>query len=141
MSIHVLKGYKAIFEVFCELKDSFFSFDGNLGEYILKLSKNAEVYACYIEDKPVGVVAFYANDVSVKTAFLTSILVNRDLKGRGIGSALLTAAENECFRRGFKEIRLEVHCENLAAIRFYKNRNYRFLRKSSDDSVYMVKNL
>ena len=56
---------------------------------------------------------------------LYSIAVASTSAGRGIGPMLLAAVEKAARRRGCKELRLEVHEQNTAAISRYKKSGYR----------------
>ena len=53
-----------------------------------------------------------------------NIYVEERLRGRGIGSELLTAAESELESRGVDAIGLEAMADNDAAISFYRQRGY-----------------
>ncbi|MEM4780378.1 MAG: GNAT family N-acetyltransferase [Halalkalicoccus sp.] len=54
-----------------------------------------------------------------------NLFVVPDSRGRGIGSALLSAAETALFERGAELIALETLVENEDARRFYDERGYR----------------
>jgi ribosomal protein S18 acetylase RimI-like enzyme len=58
-------------------------------------------------------------------ARLYSIAIAADLAGHGIGTALLTAAEDAARRRRMAAMRLEVQEGNTAAIRMYERARYR----------------
>jgi len=58
-------------------------------------------------------------------ARLYSIAVADAARGRGLGQALLTAAERIASRRGARRMRLEVRQDNAAAIRLYERKGYR----------------
>jgi ribosomal protein S18 acetylase RimI-like enzyme len=58
-------------------------------------------------------------------ARLYSIAVAPHTSGRGLGKALLEAAEAAAMARGRSVLRLEVHERNAAAIRRYENSGYR----------------
>jgi ribosomal protein S18 acetylase RimI-like enzyme len=58
-------------------------------------------------------------------ARLYSLAVAPELAGRGIGSALLAAAEAAAIRRQCSSLRLEVHPDNPAALSLYRRAGYR----------------
>ena len=58
---------------------------------------------------------------------LYSIAVADAARGRGLGEALLAAAERTAFRHGARRMRLEVRKDNAAAIRLYERTGYRRL--------------
>ncbi|MEM0139550.1 MAG: GNAT family N-acetyltransferase [Ferroplasma sp.] len=55
---------------------------------------------------------------------IESIAVLPERQHMGYGSALITALESEAFKRGYREIFLEVREKNTNAIAFYKKHNY-----------------
>ena len=55
---------------------------------------------------------------------LSNIYVDPDYRDRGIGAALLKAAEASAAERGADELLLEVMAENEAARRFYRREGY-----------------
>ena len=57
-------------------------------------------------------------------ARLYSIAVSPGNAGRGIGAALLQAAEAEAIESGAESLRLEVRTDNAGAVRFYQRRGY-----------------
>ena len=57
-------------------------------------------------------------------ARLYSIAVAHGARGRGVGAALLAAAEREARGRGCASLRLEVRTDNAAAIALYERRGY-----------------
>ncbi|TBR35893.1 MULTISPECIES: GNAT family N-acetyltransferase [Dyella] len=59
-----------------------------------------------------------------KVARLYSIATHAEARGKGVGSALLQAAESHARRRGCKELRLEVRTDNAAAISIYERFGY-----------------
>jgi ribosomal protein S18 acetylase RimI-like enzyme len=66
-------------------------------------------------------------------ARLYSIAVAEKARGRGVGSALLDAAEAAARARGAEGMRLEVRADDAATRRLYETRGYRRL---SDAPAY-----
>jgi ribosomal protein S18 acetylase RimI-like enzyme len=56
--------------------------------------------------------------------YVSSVAVYPDFQGRGIGSALLAAAERAAGDAGAASIVLDVETDNLSAIRLYGSRGY-----------------
>ena len=60
-----------------------------------------------------------------KKARLYSIAVGSGAAGHGVGSHLLSAAEDTAYRRGASRMHLEVRADNSKAIGFYQRAGYR----------------
>ncbi|MGE0753051.1 MAG: ribosomal protein S18-alanine N-acetyltransferase [Variibacter sp.] len=60
-----------------------------------------------------------------RTARLYSIAVRADHETRGVGWALLAAAEQAAAERGCEAMRLEVHASNRRAAQLYERAGYR----------------
>lgn len=67
-----------------------------------------------------------------RVARLYSIAVDPTARGRGLGAALLGAAEAAARRRGATLLRLEVRQDNPAAIALYVARGYRRIGARAD---------
>lgn len=59
-----------------------------------------------------------------RAARLYSIAISHVARGRGLGAALLDAAEREARDRRCTEMKLEVRTDNLAAIALYEKHGY-----------------
>jgi ribosomal protein S18 acetylase RimI-like enzyme len=68
-----------------------------------------------------AVVFFRRNS---RVARLYSIAVAHAARGRGLGEALLSAAERAALGHGCKRLRLEVRQDNASAIRLYERLGY-----------------
>jgi ribosomal-protein-alanine acetyltransferase len=80
-------------------------------------------------------------------ARLYSIAVDPADRGRGVGHALLEAAEASAIERGCRAMRLELRRDNAAALAMYASRGYRRLGVLTDyyedrvDAIRMEKDL
>lgn len=68
-------------------------------------------------------VVFFRRNSAI--ARLYSIAVAHEARGRGVGEALLGAAERTAQTRGCRWLRLEVRQDNAGAIRLYERMGYR----------------
>ena len=59
-------------------------------------------------------------------ARLYSIAVDPDARGRGVGKALVEAAEAAAIEEGCAEMRLEIRSDNQASIALFKGQGYRY---------------
>ena len=92
---------------------------------------------------PVGVVAFLENEVagiaalkseSIKThshlsPWAAATMVHRDRRGRGIGTELIRAVEEEAKRRGYSRI----YCGTSTATRVLERRGWRLIERVAYD--------
>ncbi len=53
------------------------------------------------------------------------MVVDRSLRGRGVGTRLMDTFTQRCLERNFRTITLEVRQSNVAAQRFYRNHRFR----------------
>lgn len=67
-------------------------------------------------------VVFYRRNA--RSARLYSLAVSAQARGKGLGGALLSAAEADAHARGCDWIRLEVRLDNPAAIALYQRHGY-----------------
>lgn len=88
---------------------------------------NREQFIAYTEEGPVGTVSFALGE----EAMLHGLGVVPRARGRGLGGAILDLAAGLLFKRGFREVSLEVDDENEAALSLYRSRG--FLDKSKID--------
>jgi ribosomal protein S18 acetylase RimI-like enzyme len=90
-------------------------------------------------DAVVGFVTFdvetgpYAQDVT--RGLVRNVFVADGHRDQGIGTALLTAAEEELADRGVDVVQLEVLADNDAAMRFYRRAGYEPHRVEMEKSV------
>lgn len=66
-------------------------------------------------------VAWFAGD----SGELANLAVRPDLRGKGVGSALLDYVLHRARSRGIREMFLEVRASNEAAVRLYRSRGFR----------------
>jgi len=114
---------------------------GNLWDYSVKISCYGNVYLAKVEGKVVGIIIFYANDIISKAAYITTIAVLKEFKGNSIGKRLLSLSEDVAMENGMKFMELEVHKNNISAIRFYENNGYSYLRNASEKTMFLRKEL
>jgi ribosomal-protein-alanine acetyltransferase len=71
---------------------------------------------------------------AAKAARLYSIATAQAVRGRGLGAALLRAAEREARKRGRSVMRLEVRTDNAPAIALYEKHGY--VRRKREPGFY-----
>jgi ribosomal protein S18 acetylase RimI-like enzyme len=92
----------------------------------------------------IGCLIFY---MYKKTIRIFSIVVDPNLQGKGIGSALLEKAQNIALEKGSERISLDVYAENKKLINWYKKAGFEATELLTDyyelglDGMRMVKEL
>lgn len=126
--------FEDILSAFTALKNEFFSFEGDLAEFCKKIYNHG---ICFVgqNNEICAAIAFYANDTVSLTAFITSVLVSRNERGKGVATHLIKMAEDYCEQKQLKRIRLEVKYKNVAAISLYKKLGYRQVEERKDSSI------
>lgn len=96
----------------------------NLEEYAFKIFQKAVRFEAIDQEKMVGLVAIYCNDEKKISAYITSVSVEKDKQGLGIGSELVDAGIEYVKCLGFKKIELEVDIGNIKAINLYRKKGF-----------------
>ena len=98
-------------------------------KYVSKLQENATIL--FINENGIkAFAAFYCNEPTKNTAFLSLILVDEKTQGIGYGSFLLNNSIELLQRKGFKSYNLEVLKTNQKAIDFYKKFNFKVVQEN-----------
>ena len=93
--------------------------DARLGQvFVAALPSGGDVVAYAV------VVYGYSLEFAGVDAFLDEVNVRDDLRGRGLGSLLLDAAEAHCRARGVVALHLEVGLSNGRAEELYRRKGY-----------------
>jgi GNAT superfamily N-acetyltransferase len=116
----------------------------DLADYARKLWQHAVNIVADVEGADVGFVSMYANDLTSRQAFITSIGVRRERWGSGLAQQLIRTAEDHARDRGMRRIRLEVSIENVRAVRFYAKMGFAPVDPEGQEgsaSVFLAKGL
>ena len=117
----------------------------HIHEYAAKLLRNAVVCLARLGGRDVGLVAVYVNDQATRCAYISTIATHQDVRGQGVGMALMESALNIAETHAMDYVRLEVSKLNKPAIRLYKRMGFREEKNSNqgtyEDSVLMEKSL
>jgi ribosomal-protein-alanine N-acetyltransferase len=96
----------------------------DLDAYVQKLAELAELVTWSEAGKICAFMAFYCNDSTKDSAFVTMVIVDPSFRRRGIGRALLELVLATARARSFRACRLRVHSENHAALAMYRARGF-----------------
>jgi GNAT superfamily N-acetyltransferase len=96
----------------------------NVPDYARKLVETATSIFLTVGEVDVGHAAYYSNDFRARTAFLTSISVKSEFRGRGLARHLLDDVIQRVINDGMEHLRLEVNPKNSGAVRFYRKHGF-----------------
>jgi len=100
--------------------------------------KNTEMWICFEEEKPIGVIVFGKSNLDnaqKQDAFLDSIYLRKNAHGKGYGKIALDFLENRLKEKGYKKIYLWCSIENQRAWKFYKKNKYIPTQQKWDDEL------
>ena len=120
-------------------KDEGIVINTEINDYVDKLANNA-IILTYYDQKIKGFIAFYANNKDSDFAFLSMIIVDKSIRGLGIGKMLIIQSEKILSKKGFSKYRLEVLKSNNAAINLYYNLGFKNV-DSKEEVIVMEKKL
>lgn len=112
----------------------------NIEEYASKLINYAEIFFAKLDNKIVGLVAIYANDMKTKVAHIPLVVIAKNVQRKGVGKVLLQEAINFSKKQDMKSIWLFVHEDNLAAISFYNYFGFQYA-ESVNPKIKLILNL
>jgi ribosomal-protein-alanine N-acetyltransferase len=114
--------------------------DQGIDAYLRKIYDLAEIASLTEAEGIKGFIAFYCNDPTKDSAFITMLIVNSSCCGQGIGYALLSLALNIMRTRLFRVCRLQVHQDNIAAIKLYERCGFIFIKGNTvkDNTEYRL---
>lgn len=108
----------------------------DIDSYAEKIKNNALTIEAWHNNKLVGLVACYANDIRLIEAYITNVSVLAIYSKKGIASNLLDICIELIQRKGFKSILLEVKSKNSIAISLYIKRD--FIEKQIENKKSML---
>ena len=91
----------------------------NIQEYSKKLFCKAINFEAWSEDRLIGLISVYLNDIKSKVAYISNVSFDLGYHNRGIASALLSKAIAYSVEKGFQSIKLDVFERNTIAINLY----------------------
>ena len=109
----------------------------NIEEYSKKLFANSVTFEAWTDKIIIGLIAAYFNDTINKTGYITTVSLMKGYMGSGIASELMILCLGYAKRYNFKEINLEVHKDNIKAIRLYHK--FGFLDYENKDEFILMK--
>lgn len=112
-----------------------------ISSYTDKLLEKASIDCVVIDNRIIGFIAYYDNDIKKEKAFLSMIAVLPEFAGKGYGKELIEKAIGRLKEKGFKFFELEVLKSNDKAIKFYEKFNFKIIKPVNDFKYLMLKDL
>ncbi|MGO2169059.1 GNAT family N-acetyltransferase [Pseudoalteromonas sp. AOP31-A2-14] len=106
----------------------------NLEQYTSKLLEKGRVFGVYKENKLIGAVAIYMNDVDNKVSYCPFIAVLPDFRAQGISLLLIESAIAELKRQEFKKLSLTVRADSPAS-KLYKKVGFVIIKNFNYDKT------
>lgn len=112
--------------------------DGALGEYVIvPLLCHGKVYIAVDEEENLVASAYFMRDMAdIGLGYLMSVAVLPDLRGRDVGTALLSYAFSHLKRFGIARVQLTVDPANFGALAAYREKlGFTVVESLEEDSV------
>jgi ribosomal protein S18 acetylase RimI-like enzyme len=110
----------------------------NIDAYAKKIFLEADTFEAWNENKLIGLIATYYNDIE-KKAYITNVSVVDDFGNRKVASKLLEMCIKYVENMQCKEISLEVHIQSEKARKLYKN--YSFEEVGLNDQFLLMRRI
>jgi 1-aminocyclopropane-1-carboxylate deaminase/D-cysteine desulfhydrase-like pyridoxal-dependent ACC family enzyme/GNAT superfamily N-acetyltransferase len=108
----------------------------DLSSYAEKLQKNADIELAFHDEKTVGFLAIYTNDIDSGKAHIPIVSVLSDYRGYGIGKVLLSRAIALARQKKMLNLWLTVDQDNFIAQHVYSQ--LRFTKISSTETKFIM---
>lgn len=116
----------------------FYKDELSLREWLIKVSTKGTLISAIEDNKLVGLLGFYANDMATKKAFLTLIVVDEEHQGTGLGSRLFNKFVSMSRDAGMAVCELNVVKTNVKAILFYERKGLTVDGQGNDTHHYKM---
>ena len=140
-TIKIINGFDNILKVIQEFSQCFYTLKTgkvNTLQIAEKLSKKGIVLGLSVNGKILGFAAFYANDFTDKTAYLSLFAVASQYRKMGYGKALIDEVVSKSRNAGMDKIILQVLNKNTGAISFYQKIGFNITR-NIEETCFMEK--
>ena len=109
----------------------------DIKEYSKKIFSKAITFEAWKENRLIGLVAAYMNDIETFSAYITSVSVTRDYFGSGVALQILSMAIQYAEKNHFSTLRLEVNKLNKVAVQLYEKYNFKIVEEK--ENSYLMK--
>jgi ribosomal protein S18 acetylase RimI-like enzyme len=118
----------------------------DLQEYVKKIDNKGSLELAYSnEEKLIGTIAYYNNDLINRFAYITYLGVLPEFQGNGIAKRLIKRCIKHCEENGMEQVGIETWEKNTPVIQLYKKFDFELKNIKSDrkniNSVKLIKEL
>lgn len=109
-----------------------------LTAYIGKMVDLGNVFTLSQDGRLLGLIGFYANDLKMRKAYLSMLVVDSSLQGTGAANVLFARLREEARERGMRNLNANVVKDNARAIRYYAKQGLCVVGPGQDDNHVLV---
>ena len=115
----------------------------DLKEYISKIIANGIIITALKDEKIIGIIGGYINNLTNKIAYVSILGVDESCRNLGVGRELMEKFVLEAKKARMENLELETHKENMRAISFYKKfgLNIDNYRKSNSENHIVLRKM
>ena len=107
-------------------------------DYSLKLATQADRFEAWADNKLVGFVAAYVNDLEGSTCFISSVSVLESWRRQRIAETLLSLCISFVRKQNFKQVQLRVSSDSAGAVRLYQRSGFKILNHSEHNILMYI---
>src|SRR5690625_2201103 len=91
------------------------------------------------ESNPIGLIAFYDNDIQKTNGCITLLGIIDDYQGQGIASCVIDYCLYESRINGIERIEVKTELDNIGAISLYKKKDFEEVGLLQEHNVQKIK--
>ena len=110
----------------------------DIEKYTEKLISHAMIMTVYEYADIVSFIAFYSNDYSGKTIFISMLATNHKFRGKGMAKLLVSAVHQYAATINFIKVRLQVDKLNTKAISLYNRMGYEVMEENESFFIMQI---
>ncbi|KAA8596485.1 GNAT family N-acetyltransferase [Vibrio cyclitrophicus] len=111
-----------------------------ISDYAVKLVTQSRIITVFERDVLKGFIAFYS-DADKDYGYISQLIISEDFRGIGLSKSLLNASIKVMKSQRKESCRLEVHRENLVAIKLYSNHGFERLEQACKGEMILMEKL
>ena len=101
----------------------------NIDKYLVKIAKLGNSIICLDEEKIIGLIFYYDNDIKTHRGFISLVSVDETHRRKGIASTLVKLVLKEMRKNNIQWCEIPTHITNQSAIKLYKSLGFKQEKK------------